>query len=304
MALVKFGGGVVQMSGSIAGDTFARNRYGNYARARTKPTNPNTTYQVRARNCLSYCTEYWADTLSAANRAAWNLYASNVEMKNRLGETINLSGFNHFIRSNCMRKWYSKPMIAAGPVNFTLPDKDPFFAIDVDENPQNIAITFDTTHDWCTEVTAFMIIRTGHPQNAQRNFYAGPWYPLVIIFSNPAGLASPVNVVPSIPVAVGQKLWCMARIYTTDGRCSQLFPANALVHAQAIGEVPMLIGMLQSDAEALLTSPEVQLTVGIVTSANHETIPVDCVISSDPVAHTRLDAGDPVDLVISLGPSA
>ncbi|GAI58374.1 unnamed protein product, partial [marine sediment metagenome] len=39
MALVKYGGGITQMSGSIAGNTFARNRYGNYVRSRTKPIN-------------------------------------------------------------------------------------------------------------------------------------------------------------------------------------------------------------------------------------------------------------------------
>ncbi|GAH13494.1 unnamed protein product, partial [marine sediment metagenome] len=49
MSLVKYGGGIVQMSGSIAGNTFARNRYGNYVRARTKPINPNSDRQVVVR---------------------------------------------------------------------------------------------------------------------------------------------------------------------------------------------------------------------------------------------------------------
>ncbi|GAH50296.1 unnamed protein product, partial [marine sediment metagenome] len=46
MALVKLGGGIVQISGSIAGNTFARNRFGNYMRSRTKPVNPNSTRQT------------------------------------------------------------------------------------------------------------------------------------------------------------------------------------------------------------------------------------------------------------------
>ncbi|GAH28464.1 unnamed protein product, partial [marine sediment metagenome] len=37
MALVKYGAGIIQMSGSIAGDVHARNRFGNYIRPRTKP---------------------------------------------------------------------------------------------------------------------------------------------------------------------------------------------------------------------------------------------------------------------------
>jgi len=104
MALVKFGGGVVQMSGSIAGDTFARNRYGNYCRARTKPTNPNTSRQQDVRASLAFLTDRWSNTLTALQRAAWNLYGDSVAMTNRLGETTKLTGFNHYIRSNIERK--------------------------------------------------------------------------------------------------------------------------------------------------------------------------------------------------------
>ncbi len=97
MALIKFGGGVVQMAGSIAGNVFARNRYGNYARARTKPVNPNSARQVVIRAAIAYLTQHWNGTLTPAERTAWNSYAAAVTMKNRLGENINLTGFNHFI---------------------------------------------------------------------------------------------------------------------------------------------------------------------------------------------------------------
>lgn len=195
-------------------------------------------------------------------------------------------------------------MVANAPTNFTLPERDMTVAIDVDDTPQNIAITYNDVADWCTETWASMIVRQGIPQNGQRNFFAGPWKPLININGSPAPHASPLSVIPTIPVAEGQRQWCAFRITRADGRLSEIFYANALCHSQAIGEVPNLIGIPQGAAEALLTSPEVQLTVGVVTTANHETIPVDFVISSDPIAHTRLNAGDPVDLVISLGPSA
>ncbi len=100
MALVKFGGGVVGMAGSIAGNTFARNRSGSYVRAKTKPINPRSSAQSLARTTLATLTYRWSQILTAAQRTAWNLYASSVAMKNKLGETIFLSGFNHYIRSN------------------------------------------------------------------------------------------------------------------------------------------------------------------------------------------------------------
>jgi hypothetical protein len=99
-ALVKMGGGIVGMSGSIAGNTFARNRSGNYVRARTKPVNTNTQAQQDIRGVMSYLTNYWSVTLSTAERTGWATYANAIAMKNRLGESIYLTGFNHFIRSN------------------------------------------------------------------------------------------------------------------------------------------------------------------------------------------------------------
>jgi len=80
MALVKFGGGVVGMSGSIAGTTFARNRSGSYARAKTKPINPNTTLQNLVRATFAMLSARWAQTLTEAQRTAWNLYASSVSV--------------------------------------------------------------------------------------------------------------------------------------------------------------------------------------------------------------------------------
>ncbi|GAI52198.1 unnamed protein product, partial [marine sediment metagenome] len=45
-----------------------------------------------------------------------------------------------------------------------------------------------------------------------------------------------------------------------------------------------------------------QLILGVVTTANDPVVPIDHIISSDPVAHTRLEIGDPVNIVVSLGP--
>ncbi|GAI58251.1 unnamed protein product, partial [marine sediment metagenome] len=79
--------------------------------------------------------------------------------------------------------------------------------------------------------------------------------------------------------------------------------AFATVHGQAIGEVPALLGLTQEQAVTLLTSEKVQLTLGVVTTENSNNVPVDRIISCDPVVHTRLNAGDPVNIVVSLGPA-
>lgn len=224
MALVKYGGGIIQMSGSIAGNTFARNRYGNYARARTKPVNPNTDLQDQYRSAVADLATRWSQTVTAAQRAAWNLYADNVNMLNRLGETIHLSGFNHYIRSNTMLARIGLAIVDPGPVIFEIPAQDPAFAITASEATQQITVTFDDTMDWDNETGGYLYLFQGQPQNPQRNFFAGPWrnYGMVSGVTG-APVASPQVGGVQFAIAEGQRQWVYARIQRADGRISQPF---------------------------------------------------------------------------------
>lgn len=224
MALVKFGGGVVQMAGSIAGTTFARNRGGNYARARTKPINPNSPLQVIVRANLALLTVQWSSVLTAAQRTAWNLYASSVIMQNRLGESINLSGFNHFLRSNIVRLQAGASQVNDGPVIFEIPDADPTFAIVTTTATQIVSQTFDTALSWANEDSGHLFVFQGQPQNAQRNFFGGPWRFLNSIDGAGAGPpVSPEDSAAVFSVQTGQHIWAYGRISRADGRLSAPF---------------------------------------------------------------------------------
>lgn len=233
MALVKYGGGIIQMSGSIAGNVHARNRYGNYTRARTKPTNPNTAYQVAVRAGLTALTERWSETLTAAQRAAWNLYGSGVVMKNKLGESVNLSGFNHYIRSNLTRQIVGAlSVIDDGPTVFTLPDKDTTLAGAPSEATQQISVTFDNTLAWANEDGGHLEIYQGQPQNAQRNFFGGPWRRIKVLLGNSTTPpTSPEACDVLFTITEGQHQWIYARISRADGRLSETFRADAYVAA-------------------------------------------------------------------------
>jgi len=232
MALVKFGGGVVGMAGSIAGTTFARNRYGAYARARTKPVNPNTALQQAVRATMAFLTQRWSLTLNAAQRAAWNLYGANVVMKNRLGENINLSGFNHYIRSNSFLRVIGMALVDAGPVVFEIPEKDPTFAATGSEGTQTFQITADNTLAWANETQGFLGVFQGTPQNPQRNFFAGPWRWAGFYAGDPvAPPGFPLGLNAQFAIAELQRDWLYARIVRADGRLSQPFRADCFVGA-------------------------------------------------------------------------
>lgn len=232
MALVKYGGGIVQMSGSIAGTTHARNRSGNYTRARTKPINPDTALQQRVRAAIAQLATRWSQTLSAAQRAAWGLYADSVAMTNKLGETIHLSGFNHYIRSNAFLAQYAITHIDAGPVIFELPAQDPTLTITASEATQQVMLAFDDGLGWESEDNAYLTVLFGQPQNPQRNFFAGPWKGIRYL-SGSVGvpLVSPLPVGALYYVSEGQRIWCQFRIYRADGRVSQPWTAQCVVLA-------------------------------------------------------------------------
>lgn len=232
MALIKFGGGITEMRGSIAGNTFSRNRYGAYVRAKTKPINPNTDLQQLARAAVSAMTTRWSQTLTAGQRAAWNLYGSSVVMTNKLGESINLSGFNHYIRSNVFRSSYNQTIIDEGPTTFEIPTADPLFSVTGDEASQQLTVAFDDTLAWDNEDEGFLAYYQGSPQNAQRNFFGGPWR----FLSFTAGVtgvpvASPVVEAAVFAITELQRQWVYARILRADGRMSAPFRTDFFVAA-------------------------------------------------------------------------
>jgi len=224
MALVKYGAGIIQMSGSIAGNVHARNRFGNYVRPRTKPVNPNSTRQESARTIVSYLAEYWHQDLTAVQRGLWNVYAAAVAMKNRLGETIHLTGFNHFIRTNAAQLGIGAALIEAAPTVLSLPEKDTnLVCSEEDIAAQTFTFTCDTT-GWAPngDPKFGILIHQGQPKLASRNFFAGPWRYMGYIDAV-AGAAGTKTIAASFAFALGQKVWFQARVITTSGRLSELW---------------------------------------------------------------------------------
>lgn len=230
--LIKFGPLVTAASGSVGGLTFARNKSGPYVRARTKPVNPNTALQQRARAAMAMLTEYWAETLTGADRLAWKLYADTVNMLNKLGEAVKHSGMNHFIRSNSFLAQYGMTIIDAGPTNFTVADQDPTLTITASEATQQVMIAFDDNLAWASEDDAYLSVLFGSPQNPQREFFNGPWKGIRFLSGDVgAPLASPLPVGSLQQLTEGQRVWCQFRIYRADGRVSQPFEAQCIVLA-------------------------------------------------------------------------
>lgn len=224
MSLVKFGGGIVQMSGAIAGNVFARNRSGNYVRAKTMPVNPNTALQQAVRSVVTQLVTRYNETLTAAQRAAWQLYADSVTVNNRLGEAINLSGINHYMRSNAVRKDLTTGFVDAGPTDFTLPEGDSSLAVTISEATQQMSVAFDEDMDWCSEDGGAMMVSMGRPVGASINYFNGPWRVGGLIEGDSGvPITTPQTVAVPFAVTEGQQVFIRCRIMRADGRVSNFF---------------------------------------------------------------------------------
>jgi hypothetical protein len=102
MAKIKLGALAQDVRGSIAGNTFARNKGGSYVRQKSSPTQPRTVRQVEQRAILANASGLWKG-LTEELRNAWNVYAANNPITNVFGDAILLSGHGAFVQVMALR---------------------------------------------------------------------------------------------------------------------------------------------------------------------------------------------------------
>lgn len=209
-----------QASGSIAGITYSHNRGGMYTRARVTPTDPSTFRQQSIRAAMGVLAPYWGQTLDAGERAAWDLYGDNVPWINPLGQTIFLTGQQHFLRCNILRFPHAIPILETAP---TVYDLGTFTAptIETAKDNDQIAIAFTNTDAWANGTGGFLLAYAGKQQGLGRTFYRGPWRAMSAIVGDATPPTSPGNLGTTYPpLTVGNHVWVQCRIIQIDGRLS------------------------------------------------------------------------------------
>lgn len=230
--LVKYGGGVLDATGSIGGQTHSRNRYGPYVRARTTPVNPRTDRQTAVRAAAAILATRWSTVLSIAQRTSWAQYAAAIIRSGSLGAQIKLTGFNHFVRSNLEAIVHSEAVLYDGPINLTLPDQIVPISAVIDEATQMIEVTFDNSGAWASQATANLFCYMSQPKTPGTSFIGGPWrFADVIDGEAPGPVASPVSIACPFVVSEGQTVKVAFRVREEDARISDRFFHQSLVTA-------------------------------------------------------------------------
>lgn len=214
-------------SGSVGGLTYAHNKGGLYTRARRSPVNPNTVPQQTARAVLSLLVSNYTNLLTAAQRLLWDAYAQARTVIGGLGDPINLSGQQWYIKLNAPRGYAAVPFTLVPPLSLTQGTMS-IPSIDVDASADTIDVTFNTADDWAGAVGGAMFVYCSRPQNPSVNFFAGPYQIAGKIDGAVIPPTSPATLPLPFAVGVGQKVF--ARIYASnaDGLDTNQFATGAI----------------------------------------------------------------------------
>jgi len=89
----------VPQSGSEAGTTSSRNRFGQYRRSRAIPVNPGSSAQGVVRSRMAANAAAWR-TLTSNQRAGWGSLGDQISRTDALGQAYTLNGFMAFCSVN------------------------------------------------------------------------------------------------------------------------------------------------------------------------------------------------------------
>lgn len=230
MAKIMFGGGVSEMRGSQAGNTFSRNRGGSYTRQRVTPLNPQSARQQSVRNSLLELSTAWGTVLTQSQRDAWTSFAASWPTTDVFGASIVLTGLQMYTRQNMT-------LLQAGLTRLDDPPADLdvesllTMSIVADESSNNLVVTFTPTP----------VAATSHVQVfATPNLQPGISFAknkLRLIHTSAAAGTSPITITTEYTDAfgsmvTGKKVIVQARIIDdATGAVSVPLQASAIVQA-------------------------------------------------------------------------
>jgi hypothetical protein len=187
MAKAKYGGGIADLRGSIAGQVHSRNTYGNYIRQKVSPVQPRTDRQLEVRELFSTLSRRYSSVLTDEQQEAWRQAAASNPVRDVFGDSITLTGINLFNRLNSLR-------VLAG---LTPLDEPP--AVEEVEALENFTATWDATSGEISvefepdpvPTGRYLAIWATEPLNPGVAFVTHKLRLLVVV---PPGTASPVNI--------------------------------------------------------------------------------------------------------------
>lgn len=229
MATIETGSIVSDIRGSIGGETYSRNPGGLYVKARSSPAQPASAYRDTVQAALTALTQAWSGTLTESQRTGWRQYAKTWPDHNRLGQVIQHTGFNHFVRCNFY--FY----VAYSSIQFSNPPEAgpahlPQFTFTANSGTNQVTIALPMVSYPTPPVWQFLFLYIGKEVNTGRNYYSTPWrwrshnyWNGTIWTHDPWVVSTPWNITS------GKKLFCKMATVLEHGETSKLFQTDVII---------------------------------------------------------------------------
>jgi len=228
MALVR-SASLTNISGSLGGMTFARNKGGLYVRNRSGTTNPNSPRQQAVRTAMANMSQLYA-SITNLQQGQWVAYASAVSVVNRLGESTKLSAHQHFVRSNVARVTAGLAPVLNGPSELNLGTLSPVTITAINTVNQTYSIGFNATDAWAETAGGALLVFAGAPRGNGVSFFKGPWKYSGLVNGAATPPTSPSTQGAIWPVSAGQRVWVRVVATLADGRLT----ADQIIFRQGV----------------------------------------------------------------------
>jgi hypothetical protein len=195
-------------SGSAAGTTWSRNRFGQYTRNRRSPVNPNSTQQGVVRARMAANASAWR-ALTDAQRAGWSSLGAQMSRSDSLGSSYTLNGFMAYCSINNNNVAAGNAVVSAAPALVTPPA---LLTAVITASSVALSIAYTVTP---LAAGARLFTFASEQGSAGRNFF-GDFRLLAV---SAAAAASPANILAAytakfgVPVT-GNKIGFSLAIYT------------------------------------------------------------------------------------------
>lgn len=216
----------VPQSGSLAGQTSSRNRYGQYRRTRATPVNPQSEAQTNVRTRLSENSAAWR-ALTDEQRAGWTGLGAQMVRTDSLGQTYTLTGFQAYLSVNGNNLAAGNAVVSAAP-GLATPDPISTVTITLSEDAFSVAYTATPLG------TGERLFLYASPQRSQGRGFEGD---LRLLHVSAAAASSPANIEAAYtakfgPPVLGNKVFIAACRYA-GGFLSSPLNSSAVVAAGA-----------------------------------------------------------------------
>jgi len=199
----------VPQSGSIAGITSSRNRYGQYRRTRAIPVNPNSTYQGTMRARFGDMAQAWGN-LTDNQRAGWASLGSQITRTDSLGQSYTLTGLGAYCLININNLDAGNAAVSDAPAIISPAG---LLTVVITTTGGVLSVAYTAT----PLAAGTRLFSYASPQRSAGRYFEGD---LRLIAVSAAAAASPANLLAAysarfgVPV-VGNKIFFSFQVYDT-----------------------------------------------------------------------------------------